>query len=109
MTKKLPVSSQPEKLTTVSAYSIFNRSLSDEQNERLERIADRQRRGDDSVIDYSDIPAITEEQMKSARRPNRELTAVRLDPDVLQWLKSFGPGYSTRINKILRAVMERST
>jgi len=108
MKKKLSVSSQPERLTTVSANSIFKGPLSKEQNKRLERIADQQARGDDSNIDYSDIPPISEEQMKTARRPNRELVAVRLDPDVLEWLKSFGPGYCTRINKILRTVMERS-
>jgi BrnA antitoxin of type II toxin-antitoxin system len=31
---------------------------------------------------------------------------VRLDTDVLDWLKAYGKGYQTRINRILRAVMD---
>jgi hypothetical protein len=34
----------------------------------------------------------------------RQLT-VRLDEDVLAWLKSLGKGYQTRINRILRVAM----
>jgi len=28
---------------------------------------------------------------------------IRLDPDVLRWFKSHGPGYQTRINAVLRS------
>ncbi|MGO8791560.1 MAG: BrnA antitoxin family protein [Terriglobia bacterium] len=35
----------------------------------------------------------------------RQLT-TRLDADVLDWLKGQGRGYQTRINRILRVVME---
>jgi uncharacterized protein (DUF4415 family) len=38
-------------------------------------------------------------------RPKERVT-VRLDPDVLDWLKSQGRGYQTRINAILRASYE---
>ena len=31
---------------------------------------------------------------------------IRLDTDVLDWLREQGPGYQTRINAILRAYME---
>jgi uncharacterized protein (DUF4415 family) len=31
---------------------------------------------------------------------------IRLDADVLVWLKGQGKGYQTRINHILRVVME---
>ena len=31
---------------------------------------------------------------------------VRLDADVLDWLKSQGKGYQTRMNAMLRALME---
>lgn len=31
---------------------------------------------------------------------------IRLDADVLAWLKARGKGYQTRINRILRAAME---
>jgi uncharacterized protein (DUF4415 family) len=42
-----------------------------------------------------------------AKPAAKQLVAARLDPEVLAWLKGFGDGYSTRINGILRAVMER--
>ena len=35
----------------------------------------------------------------------RQLT-IRLDADVLDWLKGHGEGYQMRINRILRVVME---
>jgi uncharacterized protein (DUF4415 family) len=38
-------------------------------------------------------------------RPIKKSITVRLDADVLAWLKSKGPGYQSRINAILRAVM----
>lgn len=66
----------------------------------------KQDAGDDSGIDFSDIPELTEEQLASAKRPARVLVAARLDRDVVEWLQSFGPGYSSRINSILRSVME---
>jgi uncharacterized protein (DUF4415 family) len=38
-------------------------------------------------------------------RPKERVT-VRLDPDILEWLKAQGKGYQTRINSILRAYVE---
>jgi uncharacterized protein (DUF4415 family) len=38
-------------------------------------------------------------------RPKERVT-VRLDPDLLDWLKAQGKGYQTRINAILRAYYE---
>ena len=35
--------------------------------------------------------------------PGKKQVTVRLDTDVLMWLKSQGRGYQTRINSILRA------
>jgi uncharacterized protein (DUF4415 family) len=44
--------------------------------------------------------------LAAAFRPkSKQLVAVRLDRDVLAWLKQYGSGYSTRINAILRAAM----
>jgi hypothetical protein len=36
----------------------------------------------------------------------KQQLTIRLDTDVLQWLKAHGRGYQTRINYILRAAME---
>lgn len=63
----------------------------------------------DEDIDYSDIPPLTEEFWKNAKplhfRPLKASTTVRLDADVLVWLKDKGKGYQTRINAILREAM----
>ena len=74
----------------------------------LSRIAKRQAAGDDSNIDYSDIPPLTDEQLAQFRRAPKVLVAARLDREVYDWLKQYGEGYSTRINGILRAVMDRA-
>jgi uncharacterized protein (DUF4415 family) len=74
----------------------------------LDSIAKRQEAGDDSDIDYSDVPALTGEQLAQFHRAPKVLVAARLDRDVYDWLKRYGDGYSTRINIILRAVMSRA-
>jgi uncharacterized protein (DUF4415 family) len=40
--------------------------------------------------------------------PPKTSISLRLDADVLEWLKSQGPGYQTRINAILRAFKDAS-
>ena len=64
----------------------------------------------DSEIDTSDIPEMTEEQWKNARRghfyrPRKRQITARVDADVLDWLKRQGKGYQSRINAILRREM----
>ena len=105
MSKKSSASSRREKLVTVKAEDILGKPLTKRQRADLARLKNLP----DSEIDYSDVPELTEEQLSRMFQPNRQLVAVRLDQDVLKWLRSFGPGYSTRINKILRAVMEASS
>jgi uncharacterized protein (DUF4415 family) len=39
-------------------------------------------------------------------RPIKKQTTVRIDADVLAWLRSKGEGHLTRINEILRERME---
>jgi uncharacterized protein (DUF4415 family) len=38
-------------------------------------------------------------------RPTKQATTVRIDSDVLAWLKSRGRGYQTKINSILRGAL----
>lgn len=64
----------------------------------------------DAAIDRSDIPPLTEEFWANAvrgryYRPNKTSTTVRIDSDVLAWLRGQGRGYQTRINAILRREM----
>ncbi len=92
----------------MGAESIFSKPPSKKQVAVLSRIAKRQAAGDDSGIDYSDIPALTSEQLARFRRTPKVLVAARIDREVYDWLMRYGEGYSTRINSILRAVMERA-
>ena len=92
----------------MSAESIFSKPLNKRQQSVLARIAKRQAAGDDSDIDYSDIPPLTDKQLAQFRRAPKVLVAARLDRDIYDWLQQYGKGYSTRINNILRAVMSRA-
>jgi uncharacterized protein (DUF4415 family) len=63
----------------------------------------------DPEIDYSDIPALDKTFLKRATiawPPTKKQLTIRLDADVLDWLKESGRGYQTRINRILRVAME---
>jgi len=67
----------------------------------------------DEAIDTSDIPELTEEDFRRGvrgmfYRPIKKPVTMRLDADVLQWLKKDGPGYQTKANWILRYAMLRS-
>ncbi|MBT9591170.1 MAG: BrnA antitoxin family protein [Thiobacillus sp.] len=64
----------------------------------------------ENEIDLSDIPATTEQDWRGAARgkfyrPIKQQLTVRIDADVLAWLKSQGKGYQSRLNDILRAAM----
>ncbi|MBZ5630938.1 MAG: BrnA antitoxin family protein [Acidobacteriia bacterium] len=67
----------------------------------------------DGRIDASDIPELTEEQLRGAirgqmYRPIKKPVTMRLDADVIAWLKHDGPGYQTKANALLRREMIRS-
>ena len=64
----------------------------------------------DREIDYSDIPRLPEAFWKNAvrnpfYRPVKCQLTVRLDADVIAWLRQRGKGYQTRLNGLLRAAM----
>lgn len=67
----------------------------------------------DGKIDFSDAPELTPEMFARAvvrRRlkpvARKRLLTLRIDGDVVEWYKSQGSGYQTRINALLRAYME---
>ena len=77
------------------------------QTDEIRRLASL----DDAEIDTSDLREI--EDWNGAvvgrfYRPIKEPVTIRLDADVLAWLKSQGKGYQTRINNLLRSAMTRS-
>ena len=88
----------------MSNNSISNTSETDWQ--RLDEMTD-------SEIDLSDCPEVTPEQFAQAvvrqglpAEKNKAQVTLRIDSDVLEWFKSQGRGYQTRINSLLRAYME---
>ena len=94
----------------MTSDDIRNRRWTKAELDAARRIAARQAVGDDSGIDYGEIPRLTDEQLaKMVRlrdiRPKVPVS-VRLDPRVLEWLKSKGEGHLTRINDILTNLME---
>jgi uncharacterized protein (DUF4415 family) len=111
MAKKSSVSSRPARLTRMSSANIGGRHWTDRERRSLRRIAARQAAGDDSHISFADIPRLTADQLatmvrlREVRRP-KIAVSVRLDPEVLDWLKSKGKGDLTRINDILVNLME---
>jgi uncharacterized protein (DUF4415 family) len=64
----------------------------------------------DEKIDYSDIPKKPAGFWAGAvrgglYRPVKRQLTVRIDADVLAWLRSQGSGYHGRLNQILRLAM----
>jgi uncharacterized protein (DUF4415 family) len=79
-------------------------------NERRRRELDNLARLPDAQIDTSDIPERSLEDLKKGRRrdlfrPIKRPITMRLDADILEWLKQQGPGYQTKVNQLLRAEM----
>lgn len=84
--------------------------------QRRERLAKQQRTElaalaslPDEAIDLSDAPEIpdwSKAMIGRFYRPVKQSVTLRIDADVLEWLRSQGPGYQTRVNRLLRSVME---
>ena len=84
-------------------------------------------RGEDRT-DWSRVDALSEDEIDNAARRDpdsfvgdaafwqaaellypkagKQRVTLRLDADVLDWFRSAGPGYQTRINAVLRAYMQ---
>ena len=63
----------------------------------------------DAEINYSDIQPLDKSFLKRATTawpPVKKQLTIRLDADVLAWLKAQGRGYQTRINRALRKLMQ---
>ena len=63
----------------------------------------------ESEIDTTDLPPVSDWSravVGKFYRPIKKPLTIRLDADVLAWLKGAGSGYQTRINALLRRAME---
>jgi uncharacterized protein (DUF4415 family)/uncharacterized DUF497 family protein len=87
----------------------------DKANMTDERIAELQ---NFKTKNFSEVPVQTPKQLKEFKpkypdarlyKPVKTTVQIRLDADVLEWLKHDGPGYQTRANAILRQAMLHSS
>ena len=64
----------------------------------------------EAKIDLSELPELKDSFWKNAvknpyYRPVKRQLTVRLDADVVAWLRRQGKGYQTRLNQVLREKM----
>jgi uncharacterized protein (DUF4415 family) len=76
------------------------------QKRRLAQLAARP----EAEIDLSDIPPLRPGFWENAvrnpyYRPVKQQLTVRLDSDVVAWLRQHGKGYQTNLNRMLRKAM----
>lgn len=107
MAKKAPVSSRhaPRTLKSGGSYSLADYLETGAVKEAL-----KHKWREPTAQELTETPLWTDEELEAAIQ-NRKAKVkrpvlVRLDPDVVAWLKSHGPGHTTRINSILRLAME---
>lgn len=72
--------------------------LTKERIEQLKTLAEQ-------PVDTLDIPELTKDDFFKIYRPIKKPLSIRLDSDIIAWLKSYGKGYQSRINSILRNAM----
>lgn len=94
----------------MKSEDIVNRTWTERERQALRKTAEAQSAARDHGIDFSDSPRLTAEQLSHLVRrraaQRKVAVSVRLDPQVLDWLRSKGEGHLTRINDILANLME---
>jgi len=80
------------------------RKLTKEQKRDIRAIAAKR----DADIDFSDVPPVLDwsgAEIGRFYRPTKKPVTMRLDSDVIAWLKEDGRGYQTKANWLLRNAM----
>src|ERR1700756_24259 len=80
------------------------RKLTKEQKRDIKAIAAKR----DQDIDFSDAPPVPDwsgAEIGKFYRPKKKPVTMRLDSDVIAWLKADGRGYQTKANWLLRSAM----
>jgi uncharacterized protein (DUF4415 family) len=83
------------------------RKLTREQRRQIAAVAKK----NDAGIDLTEMPEVVDwsgAEIGKFYRPPKKPVTIRLDTDVVEWLKSHGRGYQTRVNHLLRHAMESS-
>lgn len=89
---------------------IFKRTPGTPMTEKQRRELRVLAKKSEAEIDTSDAPELPEKAWVNAERgkfyrPIKKAVSLRLDVDVLEWLKKDGQGYQTRANQMLRERM----
>jgi uncharacterized protein (DUF4415 family)/uncharacterized DUF497 family protein len=93
-------------MTKIVKKSLSDNRLTAARKHRLEKLSRRT----DEEINTSDIPELTEKFWRTAiqnpfYRPLKRQLTLRLDADIIAWLRLQGRGYQTRANAMLRDAM----
>ena len=83
------------------------RKLTREQKRDIRAIAAKR----DDDIDFSEVPPVLDwsgAEIGKFYRPAKKPVTIRLDTDIIDWLKSYGRGYQTKTNMLLRHAMRSS-
>ena len=88
----------------------YNREPGTPLTAKQKREIETLRKMKDDEINTSDIPELPPAAWKDAvrgrfYRPVKKAVSLRLDADVIAWLKKDGEGYQTRANRLLRERM----
>ena len=98
------------RLKCMTSEDVRNRKWTEAEVEAVRRMAAAQGEGDETAIDCSDLPPLRPEQrarlvrLRDVRR--KVPVSVRMEPQMLEWLRSKGEGHLTRINDIPTNRME---
>src|SRR5215471_20377282 len=101
--------------TTKSSESFQLAQLSPTKGRHMRKLTEGQKRDikaiaakRDEDIDFSDAPLVPDwkgAEIGKFYRPKKKPVTMRLDSDVIAWLKADGRGYQTKANWLLRNAM----
>ena len=93
-------------MTKIVKKNLSDSRITAERRRRLKKLS----RQPDDEINTSAIPELTEKFWQNAvrnpfYRPLKQQLTLRLDADIIAWLRRQGRGYQTRANALLRDAM----
>ena len=83
------------------------KKLNKKQKKQIAAVAGKK----DADIDLTDMPEVldwSKAEIGKFYRPGKKPVTIRLDTDIIAWLKSYGRGYQTKTNMLLRHAMKSS-
>ncbi len=96
-------------MSKLVSKTLADKPITPARKRRLAQLAKRP----DAEIDFSDAPALNDKFWENAvrnpfYRPIKQQLTVRLDADVVAWLRRHGKGYQTNLNRMLREAMREN-